>query len=278
MAEISATMVKSLRDKTGLPMMECKKALQETGGDETAAVEMLRKQGKKTMAARADRATEFGRMGVYADVEAGVGAMVELQCESAPVVANADFVRLANDLARQLATGPGATTPEELLSQPSPSNPAQTLSEQKDDLSNRIREVFNIARMVRIDQPAGAYAHHTGVSGVLVEVSGKDQQVANQIAMHVAAMRPQAVSKEELDPQLIEKEREILREAARKEGKPENIIDKMVEGRLRNFFQETVLNEQLFVKDDTKTVGKLAQESGMKVLRFVHWQLGKSDD
>jgi len=277
MPEINAAMVKSLRDKTGLPMMECKKALQDAGGDEAAAVETLRKQGKKTMAARADRATEFGRMGIYADVNAGVGAMVELQCESAPVVGNADFVRLANDLAKQLATGPGAATPEELLSQPSPSNPSQTLTDQKDDLSNRIREVFNIARMVRIDQAAGGYAHHTGVSGVLVEVSGKDQQVANQIAMHVAAMRPKAVSKEDLDPTLIEKEREILAEAARKEGKPENIIAKMVEGRLRNFFQETVLNEQLFIKDDTKTVGKLAQDAGMKVLRYVHWQLGKDE-
>ena len=277
MPEINAAMVKSLRDKTGLPMMECKKALQDANGDEAAAVETLRKAGKKTMAARADRATEFGRMGIYADVNAGVGAMVELQCESAPVVGNSDFVQLANDLAKQLATGPGAATPEELLSQPSPSNPKQTLMDQKDDLSNRIREVFNIARMVRIDQAAGGYAHHTGVSGVLVEVSGKDQQVANQIAMHVAAMRPKAVSKEDLDPALIEKEREILSEAARKEGKPENIIAKMVEGRLRNFFQETVLNEQLFVKDDTKTVGKLAQDAGMKVLRYVHWQLGKDE-
>lgn len=277
MPEINAAMVKSLRDKTGLPMMECKKALQDANGDEAAAVESLRKAGKKTMAARADRATEFGRMGIYADVNAGVGAMVELQCESAPVVGNSDFVRLANDLAKQLATGPGAATPEELLSQPSPSNPSQTLSDQKDDLSNRIREVFNIARMVRIDQAAGGYAHHTGVSGVLVEVSGKDQQVANQIAMHVAAMRPKAVSKEDLDPALIEKEREILSEAARKEGKPEAIISKMVEGRLRNFFQETVLTEQLFIKDDTKTVGKLAQDAGMKVLRYVHWQLGKDE-
>lgn len=277
MPEINAAMVKSLRDKTGLPMMECKKALQDAKGDEAAAVETLRKAGKKTMAARADRATEFGRMGIYADVNAGVGAMVELQCESAPVVGNSDFVQLANDLAKQLATGPGAATPEELLRQPSPSNPKQTLGDQKDDLSNRIREVFNVARMVRIDQAAGGYAHHTGVSGVLVEVSGKDQQVANQIAMHVAAMRPKAVSKEDLDPALIEKEREILSEAARKEGKPENIIAKMVEGRLRNFFQETVLNEQLFVKDDTKTVGKLAQDAGMKVLRYVHWQLGKDE-
>lgn len=277
MPEISAAMVKSLRDKTGLPMMECKQALAETAGDETAAIEMLRKKGKKTMAARADRATEFGRMGIFADVNAGVGAMVELQCESAPVVGNTDFVQLANDLAKQLATGPGAATPDELLAQKSPSNPAHTLAEQKDDLSNRIREVFNIARMIRIDQPAGGYAHHTGTSGVLVEVSGKDQQVANSIAMHVAAMRPKAVSKEELDPALIEKEREILSEAARKEGKPENIIAKMVEGRLRNFFQETVLNEQLFVKDDTKTVGKLAQDAGMKVLRYVYWQLGKDE-
>lgn len=280
MVEITATAVKALRDKTGLPMMECKRALESSGGDETAAIEMLRKQGKKTMASRAGRETQFGRFGVYADVARGVGALVELRCESAPVVGNSDFVQLAADLARQLATGPGASTGDELLAQPSPGRKGQTLADQKDDLSNRIREVFNIARMVRIDGPCGGYAHHTGTHGALVEVAATgtrplDQAVANEIAMHVTAMRPKAVAKEDLDPALIEKEREILTEAARKEGKPENIIAKMVEGRLRNFFAETVLNEQPFIKDEKKTVGKYAAENGMKIVRFVNWELGK---
>lgn len=280
MAEISAAAVKALRDKTGLPMMECKRALESTSGDEAAAIEMLRKQGKKTMASRSGRETEFGRFGVYADVAKGVGALVELRCESAPVVGNGDFLQLANDLARQLALGPGAKTPEELLAQPSPSRKGETLADQKDDLSNRIREVFNIARMIRIDGPTGGYAHHTGTHGALVEVVAAgtkplDQTVANEVAMHVTAMRPKAVSKEDLDPTLIDKEREILTEAARKEGKPENIIGKMVEGRLRNFFAEHVLNEQPFIKDEKQTVAQHAAEGGLKIKRFIGWELGK---
>jgi elongation factor Ts len=110
---------------------------------------------------------------------------------------------------------------------------------------------------------------------VLVEVSGGNSDAAKDVAMHVAAAWPAALAKEDLDPALVAKEREILTEASRKEGKPENIIAKMVEGRLRNFFAERVLLEQPFVKDDKKTVGKFAQEHGMKVVRYVSWELGK---
>src|SRR5688500_4517038 len=141
MAEITAAMVKELRDETGLPMMDCKKALAESGGDKEAAIQKLRESGKKLMSIRSDRATEEGRIGVYASVGGKVGAMIELQCESAPVANNEEFVQLANDLAKQLATGPGAKTPEELWAQPSPSKKGQTLEQQRDDLQNKIREV-----------------------------------------------------------------------------------------------------------------------------------------
>jgi elongation factor Ts len=275
MAEISAAAVKSLRDKTGLPMMECKRALQESGGDQAMAEETLRKAGKKTMETRVGRATDFGRMGIYVDFDKKVGAMVELRCESAPVVANDDFKQLASDLATQLATGPGAKTPEELLAQPSPSRPGSTLQDQIDDLGNRIREVFQVTQIARIDGAAGGYAHHTGTNGVLVELEGGNQQLANDISMHVAAMGPDVVAIDELDPAVVAKEREILSEAARTEGKPENIIDKMVEGRLRNFYAERVLNEQPYVKDDKQTVAKFAAAQGAKVRRFIHWKLGK---
>lgn len=276
MAEITAAAVKALREKTNLPMMECKQALQETGGDEAAAIDYLRKQGKKTMAGRAGRETAFGRMGVYADLGKKVGAMVELQCESAPVAGHEEFVALANDLAKQLALGPGAATADELFSQPSPSKPGKTLGEVRDDLVNRIREVFNLARMTRINGPTGGYSHHTGAHGVLFEIEGDNQALANELAMHVAAMSPAAMVKEDLDPALVAKEREILREAALKEGKPANIVDKMIDGRMRNFYAERVLTEQPFVKEEQKTVGKIAQEGGLKLKRFVHWQLGKS--
>lgn len=276
MADISAAAVKSLRDKTGLPMMKCKEALQVAGGDEQAAIEWLRKDNIKVQESRIGRETSFGRMGLFTDWEKGVGSLVELLCESAPVAANAEFVSLANDMARQLALGKGAATGDELLDQPSPSASGQTLRQQMMDLANRIREVFKVGRIARIDGKCAGYVHHAGKTvGVLIEVTGGKPEVAKDICMHIAAMRPQVLSKENLDAAEIEKEREILSEAARNEGKPENIIGKMVEGRLRNFFAERVLLEQPFVKDDKKTVGKVAEENGMKIIRYVHWELGK---
>jgi elongation factor Ts len=275
MPEVSAAAVKALRDKTNLPMMECKKALEFSGGDENAAVDWLRKQGKKTMESRAGRETTSGRIAMYVDTAKKVSAMVELRCESAPVTSNEEFMALANSLAQQLATGPGAKTPEDLWKQPSPSRPGKTLGDQKDELSNKIREVFNLARMVRFDGPSGGYVHHNGASGVLIEAEGGNAEVIKDIAMHTAAMRPQAVTKEELDPAMVAREREILAEAARQEGKPENIIAKMVEGRLRNFYSERVLLEQPFVKDDKKTVGQLVKEAKLTIKHLVHWELGK---
>src|SRR5574340_828797 len=168
MPEITAATVKALRDQTGLPMMDCKRALQETGGDAAAAVEWLRKQGKKTMATRAGRETSAGRIGLYSDFATGQNAMVELLCESAPVANHEDFIALAGDLAKQLATGPGAASPEELLAQPSPSKPGTKLHDQLDELTNRLREVFKLSRIVRIDGTCGAYAHHNGMVGVLL--------------------------------------------------------------------------------------------------------------
>ena len=276
MAEITAAAVMALRQRTGLPMMDCKKALQESGGDQEAAVTWLRKQGIKTAESRIGRETAAGRIAVYTDMAKKVGAMVELQCESAPVANSAEFVQFANDLAKQLALGPGAKTPDDLLKQPSPSKPGQTLADVKEDMFNRIREVFNLARIVRIDSTTGGYAHHTGSPGVLLEVEGGSPEVAKEIAMHVAAQRPAAVVKEDLDPAAVEKEREILTEAARKEGKPENILAKMVEGRMKNYYADKVLAEQPFVKDDKKTVGKVASEAGMKLKRFVLWELAKT--
>jgi elongation factor Ts len=275
MANITAAAVKSLRERTGLPMMDCKKALQEVGGDEDAAIELLRKAGKQTMDKRADRETSTGRVAIYTDMEAGVGAMIELLCESAPVASNDEFVALAEDLAKQLATGPGAATPDELLDQPSPSDGSKRLRDVFDDLNNRIREVFRLNRIVRVDATCGGYVHHNGGVGVLLEVEGTNAEVAKDICMHVAAMRPMVVSVEELDQDLVAKEREILAEAARQEGKPENIIEKMVSGRMRNFYAERCLNEQPFVKDDKQTVGKAAKAGDLKVVRFVHWEVGK---
>ena len=282
MAAVTAAAVMALREKTGLPMMECKKALTECGGDTEQAVEWLRKQGVKTQAMRADRETSMGRLAVYTDLEKGVGALVELKCESAPVAGSPDFKDFVNDIAKTLALGSGASSPEELLSQKSQAHPDKTLGEIKDDLFNRMREVFELSRICRIDAPCGGYAHHDGSKAALVEVTGETAgpqaaEVAKDVAMHIVALSPKAIVKEDLDQSIVDKEREILTEAAKQEGKPENIIQKMIEGRLRNFFSQCVLLEQPFVKDDKQSVGKLLKSVGLSVKRMEHWKIGSAD-
>jgi elongation factor Ts len=202
--------------------------------------------------------------------------MVELKCESAPVAGNEEFIQLANDFAEALAKS-NATTAEELRQQPSASKPGMTVGAQFDELFNRIREKFEIGRMVRFDGACSGYSHNsTTVAGVLLQIKGTNDSVARDIAMHVAAMRPSALTKEELDPAVVDAERKVLRELALKEGKPESIVDKMVEGRLRQFFAEKVLLEQPFVKDDKQSVGQYAQSNGVEVHKFVHYVLGET--
>ena len=282
MAAITAAAVMALREKTGLPMMECKKALTECGGDTEQAVDWLRKQGVKTQAMRADRETSMGRLAIYTDLEKGVGALIELKCESAPVAGSPDFKDFVNDIAKTLALGPGAASPEELLDQKSQAHPEKTLRELKDDLFNRMREVFELSRICRIDAPCGGYAHHDGSKAALVEISGETTgstaaEVAKDVAMHIVALSPQAIVKEDLDQKVVDKERDILTEAAKQEGKPDNIIQKMIEGRLRNFFSQCVLLEQPFVKDDKQSVGKLVKSAGLEVNRMEHWKIGSGD-
>jgi elongation factor Ts len=188
-----------------------------------------------------------GRLAVYADAAKGVGTMIELKCESAPVAGSPDFKDLVNDIAKTLALGPGAKTPADLLAQKSLAHPDKTLGELKDDLFNRMREVFDLSRICRIDAPCGGYAHHDGSKAALVEIAGK-------------TTAPEAAT--------------AAKEAARGEGKPENIIAKMIEGRLRNFFSQCVLIEQPFVKDDKQSVGQFAKAAGIEVKSMHNWKLG----
>lgn len=276
MTTISAAAVKAFRERTGLPLMDCKQALQEAGGDEDAAFEVLRKRGKQLSDKRSDRETAFGRFGMYLGTDKQVGAMVELLCESAPVTSNDQFIQLAQDLATQLATGPGAATAEELLQQPSPSQPGTTLEQQKEDLFNRIREVFKVGRILRVEGTCGGYQHNAGTTvGVLLQIEGGSNEGAKDVAMHVAAMKPEVLNVDDLDAEQVEKEREILRAAAKAEGKPENIVEKMVEGRIRQYCAERALVEQPFVKDDKQTVGQYAQGVDMKLLGMWRWVIGE---
>jgi elongation factor Ts len=208
-----------------------------------------------------------------------VGTIIEFKCESPPVAGSPDFKDFCTEIAKTLALGPGAATSADLLAQKSQSHPDRTLADMKDDLFNRMREVFELSRIKRIDAPCGGYAHHDGSKAAIVEIAGNTSaanaaEVAKDIAMHVVALAPQAIRKEDLDPAVVEKERGILTEAARKEGKPENIIAKMIEGRLRNFFSQCVLLEQPFVKDDKQTVGQLAKSAGLEIKSVENWKLG----
>jgi len=277
MSQITASAVKAFRERTGLPLMDCKKALSDAGGDEEKAIALLREKGKQLADKRSDRETGFGRFGLYIGTDKSTGAMVELLCESAPVTQNEEFIQLANDLAEQLATGPGAATADELLAQPSPSKSGMTLSEQKEDLFNRIREVFRVGRIIRVEGSCGGYSHNAGtIAGVLVQIEGGNDDAAKDVAMHVAAMRPEALSEDELDPEMIAKEREFLRAAAMNEGKPENIVDKIVDGRIKQFIAERALLYQPFVKDDKQTVEEYAKSHGMTVKAYWHWVLTAS--
>jgi len=258
-------------------MMDCKRALVEANGDEEKAIEILRKSGAKTMAARTDRETEAGRIALFTDSKKQVSAMVELLCESAPVSNTEEFIALVNGLAEQLATGPGAKTPEELLAQPFPGKPGITLQYFCDDLVNKIREVFKLTRIIRIEGPCGAYVHHNAAIGVLLPIEGENTELGKDIAMHVASMKPQALSETDLDPAVVKKEREMIVNEVQdtSKGKPENIIQKIVDGKMKTFFAERTLSGQPFVKDSAKTVAQVCEEGTIKVKEMIHWTLGE---
>ncbi len=270
MANITAAMVKSFREKTGLPMMECKKALVEADGDEEKAIELLRKAGKKTMEKRSGRDTEAGRIAVYTNPETGTTAMVELLCESAPVANTPEFITLVNKIARQLAEGPGAATPEDLLNQ-------ENLRQEFDDLVNKIREVFRLSRILRIEETNGSYVHHNNSIGAVIECEGDNAELAHNICMQIAAMNPKAISADDLDPKILAKEREIVMEQTKNDqaGKPQNILEKIVDGRMKTFLSQICLLDQEFFMDSSKSVGQAATEGGLKIKKMYHWILGK---
>ena len=193
--------------------MDCKQALTESGGDPEKAVEILRKKGKKVQEKQAGRSTSTGRIAVYAEHDAKHGAIIDIRCETAPVANNEHFVALANDLAKQLAAGPGARTPDELLDQKSPHGRRGTLREQFDDLNNRIREKFVLERILRVDGPTAGYIHN-GAIGTLLQFEGSPGgELARDIAQHITALKPLHVHRDEVDAAEIEKERKLLDEA-----------------------------------------------------------------
>ena len=277
MASISAAQVKALRDKTSLPMMECKRALVEAEGDEDRAIEILREQFKKVLVKRAENATSEGRIVILLNDDATEAAMVEVQCESAPVASGEEFVAFSNQCAEQLLNGPGADAPEDLLTQPAPGSEGKTLNNVWEEMTNKIREKIVVARAVRVSGPVNGYVHHDGKNAALFAADGDSGniEVLRDVAMHVTALKPQVCSPEDLDSAAVEAERTRLTDEAKASGKPDNIVQKIVDGRMKNFFDEQgVLTYQAFAKDDSKTVSQALAESGYKARAFTRWVLG----
>jgi elongation factor Ts len=275
MSTISAAAVKTLRDRTNAPMMDCKAALTEAGGDMDKAIEVLRKKNAAIMAKKGDRETAEGRIAAYIDPEKRVGAIIEVRCESAPVAKSEGFVQLANELAKQVAVANPANV-EALLAQPSVADKARTVSDRIGEVVGVMRENMKPARFTRLEGLLGEYVHHDGSVGVLVQVEGQSAQpqMLRDVSMHVTAKNPIAALREHVDPAVVEKEREIARSQAAATGKAAQIVEKIAEGKLKTFYAENVLAEQPFVKDDSKTVGDLLKSAGLKLVRFVRYRVG----
>lgn len=276
MAEITAAAVKALREKTDLPMMECKKALTEAGGDEAKAIAILKEQFKKVQLKRADNATLEGRIFIATRDGSAEAAMVEIQCESAPVATGEVLKDFGQAMADQLLHGPGAATPAELLAQ-KPAGGTRTFQEIYEEIVNKIREKIVINRIARVTGPVGGYVHHDYKTAVLFCASGKpgNTEILRDVAMHIAALRPSVATAEEVDPAVVQAERDRLTAEAKASGKPDNIIGKMVDGRMKVFYAEQgVLLFQPFAKDDSKTVAQALAEAGLQVVGFQRWQVG----
>lgn len=277
MAGITAAAVKAFREKTGLPMMDCKRALSEAEGDEELAMEILRKKGLAKMSEKsAERSTEEG---VIAIVQRnGSIGMVELLCESAPVASNPDFLQLADDIAAVVAENSEFDSVESLMTQKSLSRDG-SLQSQLEELFNRIREVFRINRYVKVDGKVSQYLHHDRKSAVLLLLDEGCEEAGRDICMHIAAMRPEGLDKDDIDPAIVENERRIQTELMEADPanakKPENIKQKILDGKMGAFLAQKCLLSQPFVKESELTVAQFAEKSGLKIKKFIHWMLGK---
>jgi elongation factor Ts len=279
MAEITAEAVRALRERTDLPMMECKKALVEAAGDQEKAVQILKERVKGLKLKVADRTTSEGRIPTLTAADGLSAVMVEVQCESAPVAKSEDFLSLCDQLTKQLLTGPGAATPDELLAQKCPDKPGMTLRDLHEEILNKIRENIVVARVIKVKGPVAGYTHHDGKLGVLMQASGQNATapVLRDVAMHIAALNPTVCLPDQLDPNVVKAEKERQSADARKSGKPENIIAKIVEGKMRTFYNDQgVLVAQPFARDDSKTVAQALAAAGLTATGFVRWRLGQA--
>ncbi len=266
MSTVTASAVKNLREVTGLPMMECKQALTECNGDFDAAKEWLRKKHKGKLEERAGRETGEGRIGVYVSADRKIGAIVELQCETAPVAKNELFVALADAFAKKVADG-SAEKPDPAGIRKDPALDAMFV-----ETYGKLRETMNLIRCQRVQgEFVASYVHHDGKTGVLVALNAapKGDAIAADLCMHTAFAQPLAIDAAGVPADEIAKVRKQAAEAAKEEGKPESIVEKIVEGRVKSFVAEKALMEQLHARSDVygkKTVREVLAEAGVSAV------------
>lgn len=273
MAVITAAMVKALREKTDAPMMECKKALTEAQGDAAKAEEILRvKLGNKATKA-ASRITAEGIVAVYISDDAKTGAILELNSETDFVAKNPEFQQMAKDAVRLVAQ----KAPADVAALLELDLNGKPLEQVRKDLVGKIGENMSFRRFVRMQAKGKLhnYVHGGSKIGVLVDVIGGDDDVAHDVAMHIAASKPKALDKDGIDPALIESERRVALEKAREAGKPEAILERIAEGSVQKFLKEVTLLNQPFVKDDKVSVGQLLKSKGAEIGGFTLYVVGE---
>ena len=279
MAQITAAQVKSLREETGLPMMECKTALAEAGGDKAQAIEILTRKYKGKMETRSGRETGEGRIAVWIDEAGTTGAIIDLRCETAPVAKNELFVELTDKLARQVAAqDESSPSPEAVLSSSSVTDPGKTMSDLVTDVYGKLRENMKLTACRRVTGAyLTSYVHHDGKTGVLIALDAQptDENVGLDLCHHATFANPLAIERDGVPAEAVEKVRNLARELALSEGKPEKIIDKIVMGKVNAFYAEKVLMEQEHVKVTKTKVRKVLEGAGVKaVTDLVYMKVG----
>jgi len=270
---ITAAQVKELRDSTGAGMMDAKKALTETDGDMEAAVDWLRTKGLAKAAKKSGRTAAEGLVGVA--VDGGVGVAVEVNSETDFVAKNAEFQKMVAGIA---GAATGVANINELKAADLGGKSVEAVVTDK---VATIGENMSVRRMARLEGTSVAsYVHNAaatdmGKIGVLVGLSGADNGIGKQIAMHIAAANPASLSEADLDPSLVEREKQVLTEQARESGKPENIIENMIKGRMKKYFAEVTLINQSFVINPDITVGDAAKEAGVEITGYVRLEVGE---
>jgi elongation factor Ts len=278
MANFTAADVKRLRELTGSGMMACKNALQDAEGDFDKAVELLRLKGAKDVGKRAERTAANGLVAEYFK-GSGDGTLIELNCETDFVAKNEQFIALADRIAEFAANSDAADVPALLGSEIEPGTTVQQLI---DNNSAKIGEKVELRRFAHFTGGyVASYLHKSDPSlppttGVLVELDAENAEVAKDIAQQIAAMAPKYLSNDDVPADVVAKERALAEQITRDEGKPEQAIPKIVEGRVRSYFKDFVLLEQPFVKDPKKTIAKVLQESGVSVKRFARFKVGQA--